>query len=192
MAEEFEPNAVDDRRRVRLNFANLLLLAHANRPVKRVVAAGSVPPELQALWDKMEGGGGVEVEQCYRHELYGEQQLPDKILQVEMLHDAIEHRGSPGIMVLLSGDGAGYLQRKGFQVTLERVLSMGWGVELLAWRNNCNGWLQRWIMNHGLFIPLDEFYFSVTFLEASKTRPALARSFSTFRVFVLCTSVLFI
>ena len=71
--------------------------------------------------------------------------MPDRALQVEMLHDCIRDRDHPGIMVLLSGDGAGYLQGKGFQVTLEQVYRMGWGVELLAWGNNCNRRLLRWV-----------------------------------------------
>ena len=48
------------RQRVRIDFTHLLQLAHANRPVRRVVAAGSVPPELQRLWDRMRTEG-VEV-----------------------------------------------------------------------------------------------------------------------------------
>ena len=66
ISKAFQPpvsDALDVRRCVRLNFANLLLLAYANRPVRRIVAAGSVPSELQALWEKMEekGVGGREM-----------------------------------------------------------------------------------------------------------------------------------
>ena len=49
---------------------------------------------------------GVEVELCNRHG-HSEQQMPDKTLQVEMLHDCIGHRDFPGVMVLLTGDGEG-------------------------------------------------------------------------------------
>ena len=166
VAEEMEGDSPDVRMRVRIDFANLLLLAHGNRQVKRIVAAGSIPPELTKLWDKMKQNG-VEVELCHRHG-HGEQEMPDRTLQVEMLNDCIKYKASPGTMVLLTGDGAGYTRGKGL-VTLENIHGMGWSVELLAWLNSCNRRLQRWVEQHGTFYPLDHFYWSITFLEASKT-----------------------
>ena len=77
--------------------------------------------------------------------------MPDRALQVEMLHDCIKNRVTPGVMVLLTGDGAGYARGKGFQVTLESVHSMGWSV---SWVNNCNRRLQRWVEGHGKFYAL--------------------------------------
>lgn len=50
-AQELEGG--DAQYRVRIHFANLLALAHNNRPVQRAVAAGSVPPELERLWRSM-------------------------------------------------------------------------------------------------------------------------------------------
>ena len=55
MAVEFEGETA--RSRVRINFRNLVTLAHAQRPVRKIVAAGSVPPELKRLWYKMEEWG---------------------------------------------------------------------------------------------------------------------------------------
>ena len=156
VAEEMEGDSPDVRMRVRIDFANLLLLAHGNRQVKRIVAAGSIPPELTKLWDKMKQNG-VEVELCNH-----------RTLQVEMLNDCIKYKASPGTMVLLTGDGAGYTRGKGL-VALENIHGMGWSVELLAWLNSCNRRLQRWVEQHGTFYPLDHFYWSITFLEASKT-----------------------
>ena len=48
------------RYRVRIHFENLLRLAHADRPVKKAVAVGSVPPEMRQLWNRMESTG-IEV-----------------------------------------------------------------------------------------------------------------------------------
>ena len=107
----------------------------------------------------------MEVEPCNLHG-HGEQQMPDRALQVEMLHDCIKNRVTPGVMVLLTGDGAGYARGKGFQVTLESVHSMGWSV---SWVNNCNRRLQRWVEGHGRVYALDNFYWAITFLEASKS-----------------------
>lgn len=69
---------------------------------------------------------GVQTKKCHRHSIYGKQQMPDQALQVEMLQGS---RMSPGTIVHLSGEGAGYFERKSFQVTLEIVWS---GVEVLA------------------------------------------------------------
>ena len=43
--------------RVRINFENMLRLAHADRPLERALAAGSVPPEMRHLWNRVDGLG---------------------------------------------------------------------------------------------------------------------------------------
>ena len=119
MAEERRegPNA---RYRVRINFDNILRLAHADRPLKKALAAGSVPPEMRQLWNRMESKG-VEVHLFDRGDsARGEQEMPDRVLQLRMLEDALDYNGNPGIVVLLTGDGAGYLEGAGFHSTLER------------------------------------------------------------------------
>ena len=50
----------DARYRVRINFDNILRLAHADRALAGAVAAGSIPPEMRQLWNRMEAAG-VEV-----------------------------------------------------------------------------------------------------------------------------------
>lgn len=67
------------RYRVRIHFDNLLRLAHADRPVQRAYAAGSIPSELRQLWNRMEARG-VEVSLFDRGEPHrGEQDMPDRI-----------------------------------------------------------------------------------------------------------------
>ena len=102
------------RYRVRLDFENTLRLAHADRPVEKAIAAGSVPPEMRQLWNRMESEG-------MRVHLFdrgapdrGEQEMPDRMLQLEMLQDALDYNGDVGIVVLLTGDGAGYIEGAGF------------------------------------------------------------------------------
>ena len=73
------------RSRVRVHFSNLMKLAGANREVKWVMAAGSIPPELKQLWTKMEEEG-VSMQLFDRHG-GGEQQTPDIMLQLGMLSD---------------------------------------------------------------------------------------------------------
>ena len=44
----------DARYRVRIEFSNMYRLAHADRPVERAVAAGSIPPEMRHLWNRLD------------------------------------------------------------------------------------------------------------------------------------------
>lgn len=152
---------------VRIDFDNLLRLAHADRPVKCAQAAGSVPPEMRQLWNRMESQG-VEVTLFTRAgQGFGEQEMPDHYLQKRMLEDALDYNGDPGIAVLLTGDGAGYLDGAGFHSTLERMHKKGWRIEILSWAHSCNQRMREWAEQNGRFIALDDFYDAVTFLEPS-------------------------
>ena len=173
LAEEREggPNA---RYRVRVHFDNLLRLAHADRPIERALAVGSVPPEMRQLWNRMENNG-VEVQLFDRGSPErGEQEMPDRLLQLRMLEDALDYNGDPGIVTLLTGDGAGYLEGAGFHSTLERMHRRGWRVEILSWAHSCNQRMRRWAQENGVFVPLDDFYDAITFMEPSRPGFALA------------------
>lgn len=174
LAEDLDgtPNA---RYLVRIHFENLLRLAHADRPLGRAVAAGSIPPEMQHLWNRMENHD-VEVMLYDRGgHSQGEQEVPDRWLQLCMLEDGLDHNGSPGIVVLLTGDGAGYDEGHGFHSTLERMHRRGWLVEVLSWRNSCNRGMREWAEAHGVFIPLDDYYDAITFREPSRPGYEFAR-----------------
>ena len=164
------------RYRVRVNFDAMLRLVHADRPMERAVAVGSVPPEMRQLWNRMEGSG-VEVRLFDRgNPERGEQEMPDRLLQLRMLEDALDYNGNPGIAALLTGDGAGYLEGAGFHSTLERMHKRGWRVEILSWAHSCNQRMRRWAEENGVFIALDEFYEAVTYLEPSRPGSELASS----------------
>ena len=174
LAEERDegPNA---RYRVRINFDNLLRLAQADRPLKKALAAGSVPPEMRQLWNRLENQG-VEVKLFDRGGPgRGEQEMPDRFLQLRMLEDALDHNGDPGTAVLLTGDGAGYLEGAGFHSTLERMYKRSWRVEILSWASCCNRRMREWAERNGVFIALDEYYSSITFLEPSLRGHAFAQ-----------------
>ena len=167
LAEEREggPNA---RYRVRIHFDNLLRLAHADRLIERALAVGSVPPEMRQLWNRMESNG-VEVPLFDRGSPErGEQEMPDRLLQFRMLEDALDYNGDPGIVTLLTGDGACYLEGAGFHSSLERMHSWGWRVEILSWAHSCNQRMRRWAEENGVFVPLDDFYGAITFMEPSR------------------------
>ena len=175
IAEECN-NGPDARYRVRINFANMLRLAHADRAMERAYAAGSVPPEMRQLWNRLESEG-VEVHLFDRGiSGAGEQEMPDRVLQLRMLEDALDYNGTPGIVVLLTGDGAGYLEGAGFHRTLERMHNRGWRVEIMSWARSCNQRMRQWALDNGVFVALDDFYDSVTFLEPSRPGQRLAES----------------
>ena len=178
---EQQDEGPDARYRVRIHFENLLRLAHADRTLQRAFAVGSIPPEMRGLWNRMEDHG-MEVDLFDRGDpTRGEQQMPDHILQLQMLTDALDYNGTPGIVTLLTGDGAGYLEGAGFHRTLERMHKRDWGVEILSWRHSCNQRMRRWAEANGVFVALDDFYDAITFLEPSKPgyKFALARTQAT-------------
>ena len=159
---------------IRIHFERMMDLARAGRPVKRAVAAGSVPPEMRQLWNRLENSG-VEVNLFDRGDpSRPEQQVPDQVLQLRMLQDALIYNGDPGIAVLLTGDGAGYDRGEGFHSALELMHNKGWRIEIMSWAHSCNQRMRRWAEENGVFVALDEFYDSITFREPSRPGHELA------------------
>ena len=159
---------------IRIHFERMMDLAHAGRPVKRAVAAGSVPPEMRQLWNRLENEE-VEVNLFDRGDpSRPEQQVPDQVLQLRMLQDALIYNGDPGIAVLLTGDGAGYDRGEGFHSALELMHDKGWRIEIMSWAHSCNQRMRRWAEENGVFVALDEFYDSITFREPSRPGHELA------------------
>ncbi len=157
------------RYRVRIHFSNLLKLAQAERQLKLAFASGSIPPELRNLCNRMENLG-VEVQLFDRGDPgRGKQQVPDGWLQQEMLFNGLRYIDTPGIVALLTGDGAGYSEGRGFHTTLELLHDKGWGIEVLSWRHSCKRKMREWAETNGEFIALDDYYDAITFCEP--TRP---------------------
>jgi hypothetical protein len=150
--------------RVRIDYDKLLSLCRADRPLKSASASGSVPPELRNLWARLRAQG-VRVS-TYRRE--GGEGVPDVLLQMSMYKD-LARINPPGIAVLVTGDGAaGAYEEDGFIPALEDMLKGGWGVEVLSWKHCLNRKLLRWTQMNGLFIPLDDYYDSITFMEPGR------------------------
>ena len=150
--------AVFDPRSLRIQFDSLLDLARCKRPWGRVVAAGSIPPDMQKLWDRM-ADLGVETKLFHRGEK-GEEDIPDERLQLRMMQDAVDHLNEPGVVVLLTGDG-------GFLGSLERIRRLGWQVELLSWEHSCHHGMRSWVERNGIFVRLDDYFGSITFRQYS-------------------------
>lgn len=153
-------------RDIRIQFAHMLDLARAGRDVESAICVGSVPPELEAVWDNLEAAG-VEVELYERGSESGTEQGVDQCLQVHMLR-ALADIQPPAVAVLLTGDGAGYDSGAGFHADLERLSRAGWGIEVISWDAACNRRLKSWAQSAGVYIPLDDFYYSVTFREGGR------------------------
>ena len=156
------------RYRVRIHFENMLRLAHADRPLEKAVAVGSVRPEMRQLWNRMEAKGMSVYLFDRGSPDRSEQEMPDRVLQLRMLEDALDYNGDPGIVVLLTGDGAGYLEGAGFHSTLERMHKRNWRVEILSWAHSTNQRMRRWAETNGIFVPLDDFYEAITFMVPSR------------------------
>ena len=155
---------VDAGYQVRIQFDNLLRLASADRTVGFAVAVGSVPPPLRHVWNRLEQAG-VRVELFERGAMSNREQAIDQALQVHMLRTAFDRNGNPGTAVVLTGDGAGFLDGVGFHADLERMHKRGWGIEVLAWERTCNARLKNWVNQVGVFVPLEDYYDSITFTE---------------------------
>lgn len=175
LAEE-RNGSTEAKYRVRIHFDNLLKLALAGRNLKSALAAGSIPPDLQNLWNRMENLG-IEVKIFDRVSAgLGEQQVPDGVLQHRMALNGLIYKNSPGIVVLLTGDGAGYHEGHGFHTTLEILHDNGWRIEVLSWQHSCKRQMRTWAEQNGKFIPLDNYYNAITFLEPSRPGQPLANS----------------
>ncbi|MCP4675027.1 MAG: NYN domain-containing protein [Deltaproteobacteria bacterium] len=156
------------RGQVRLSFDNLLQLALAGRELGDAAVVGSIPPEQRALWDRLERATGVKPELYERGTLSGGEQGLDQCLQVHMLR-AISDCRDPQVAVLMTGDGAGYDDGVGFHADMERMHRNGWGIEVISWNESCKRTLKEWASKNGVFVPLDDYYESVTFLEGVRS-----------------------
>ena len=123
---------------------------------------------MRQLWNRLENAG-VEAK-LFDHggSERTDQAMPDSILHLRMLEDGLDNNGNPGTVVLLTGDGAGYLEGTGFHSTLERMQRRGWRVEILSWAHSCNQRMRQWAEDNGVFVALDDFYEAVTYVEPSR------------------------
>ncbi len=68
----------------------------------------------------------------------------------------------------MTGDGKGYDDGLGFHADLERLAKAGWGIEVIAWDIACKRTLKEWASKVGVYVRLEDFYDSVTFLEGTR------------------------
>jgi len=149
----------------RTYFKNLFELARRGRTVEGAYAAGSVPPPSDDLWAYLESLG-IDMTLLDKTADGKEQDSVDMSLQTNMFRVAFDN--DPGTMVLLTGDGSGSTLGKGFLADLKRIHNHGWNIEVYAWESTCNRYLKEFAEQNGIFVPLEKYYYSITFLKGER------------------------
>lgn len=163
---------VGARLSVRIEFERLYRLALGSRQMAKGVAVGSVPPSQAEVWRRFTDATGLTPELYQRGAQDGREQGVDQCLQIHMLRDSSDI-AEPQIAVLLTGDGAGYDEGRGFHADLERMYKNGWGIEVISWDLACKRELKQWAQRVGTYIPLETYYESVTFIQDGRNTSLL-------------------
>jgi hypothetical protein len=144
----------------RVHFQHLFDFAAAGRTVERAVAVGSIPPGLNALWERL-SGAGIKVELQERGAESGKEQAVDEALQLYMLRSLADRGNDPAVAVVLSGDG-------GFEPDVKRLLAAGWGVEILCFGDSLASKLRRLSTKsngRAKYVDLDNYYRQLVYLQ---------------------------
>lgn len=147
----------------RIHFKNLFDFAVNSRQVDYAYVAGSIPPASDPLWNYFKKLG-VNVEKQERGESTGGEIAVDAAIQLQMANRILDCE-FPSHLVLLTGDGSGYSDGKGFIKQLERALNHNWTIEVVSWDNGCNRHLKKFAVDNGTYRSLDPVYNSVTFVN---------------------------
>ena len=152
--------------RLRLDYENLWALSRVGRTVNAGVCVASSLNNFDTVRTALVAATGMTVEVYDRGVRLGGENAVDQALQVHMLRALIDE--PPGVVALLTGDGAGSQEGRGFLADLERMHRGGWGVEVLSWNRKCNRYLRSWTEEHGRFVCLDHYYRQITYLKGMR------------------------
>ena len=163
--EQVEPDK--PRELFSTNFNNLLQLVKKDRNIEKIYLSGSVPPPSNSVWDYLKNMG-ISVQLLDKTADGVEQESVDMSLQTMMLRTAIDNAANPSTIAVLTGDGAGKQLGEGFLSDLKRIKKLGWNIEVYAWEISCNRYLKEYAEQNGLFVPLENYYNSITFLKRDR------------------------
>lgn len=155
----------------RIHFLNLFEFARNNRPISYSFVGGSIPPENTKLWKRFEDLN-IELEIQERGEIGKKEIAVDEAIQLKIANLLLDKQ-YPETIILLTGDGAGYGDGKGFIKQLERALKKGWKIEVLSWDNSCNRFLKDFAKKNGIYIPLENAYYNITFINNKRWAKAI-------------------
>lgn len=158
-----EHRELGDENGFRIHFARLLDFARDNRAVDYAFVGGSIPPNNDPLWHRFHALG-IDVVTQERGEASHREIAVDEIIQLQMANRILD-APAPGTMLLLTGDGSGYTDGRGFIRQLERAQRHGWHIEVVSWDAGCNRHLKHFAQQHGAYRPLEPFYEKVTFIN---------------------------
>lgn len=154
--------------RTRLSLRNLYRLGHADRPVAGSLWAGVDRPSLRWLAASIRAFASdaeIDLRQPGRDD-DREQQITDLVLAQRMAR-LLDHR--PGLLVLVTGDGAGWARGDGMFAAARRLSDRGWAVEVLAWADSLNRHLAAWASQPPhVLVELDAFYRAITYVEGGR------------------------
>lgn len=168
VCEQREPG---DEPAFRIHFAHLLDFVVNGRAVRDAFVGGSIPPNNDPLWQRF-ASLGITVNKQERGASTGGEVAVDEIIQLEMANRVLDI--SPAeTMVLLTGDGSGYLDGQGFIKQLERAQKHGWAVEVVSWDDGCNRHLKAFAQTHGVYRSLEPVYEQVTFINNKRWAKAV-------------------
>src|SRR5258707_11930298 len=120
-----------DESAFRIHFAHLFDFVANNRQVDYAFVAGSIPPSTDPLWQKF-ANLNIQVVKQERGQESGGEVAVDEVIQLEIAHRVLDI-DPPGILILLTGDGSGYTDGRGFIKELERAHKRGWQIEVVSW-----------------------------------------------------------
>jgi len=163
VCEQREPG---DEMAFRIHFAHLLDFVLDGRPADYAFVAGSIPPDNDPLWRRFESLK-IDVYKQERGQATGSEIAVDEVIQLQMANRVLDAQ-QPESMVLLTGDGSGYLDGQGFITQLERAHRHGWAIEVVSWDAGCNRHLRAFALAHGRYRPLEPIYDQVTFINNTR------------------------
>jgi len=154
----------EDSFSLRLDFKNFLhLITLGENRFDELVWAGSGPPEMEELFESIRSQG-ADVQLIPRSPT-GENETVDMAMQLAMYRHHRKYRDTPGTIVLCTGDGKGFHEEKGFLYDVQGFIEDGWILNLYSWNITCHKRLKEFAKQHGYYVPLEDHYKSVTFIQ---------------------------
>ena len=155
------------RNRVRLHAPNLRAFVERERLWGDGYAAVGLWNQHAAIKSRFEESG-IRFDIYERGQNSNKEQNVDERIQYEMLqllHPSVER----GTVVLATGDGNGYADKRGFIQTLSILHAHHFKIEVMSWKHSLNGTLRDWAQQNGRIIELDDFYRGLTFIEGYRS-----------------------